>query len=146
MKKVLILLVLLLLLGGGGGAYYYFFVLTAEEVVEVEPPPPPPDIRFVDLSSIRIPVMRGGEVVNYVILDVSLETIGPENEEQATTLMPRLRNALLTDLMGYFAAVPVEDRLMVKGLKRRMQILSDRILGPGTVNDILIRNAFKQRG
>ena len=147
MKLIIILVFLLLVAAGGGGAYYYFFILSAEqdEMAE-EPPPPPPDIRFIEMDPLRIPVLRGGAVVNYVVLNITLETIGPDNEELATALIPRLTNAYLTDLNGYFATVPVEDRILVKAIKRRLQIIANRTLGPGTVSDVLIQNAFKQKG
>ncbi|WP_421878075.1 hypothetical protein [Pacificispira sp.] len=145
MKKLLLILLLLLILGGGG-AYYYFFMLAPQDESAEPPPPPPPDNRFVEMKSLRIPVMRGGVVVNYVVLHLTLETVGPDNEELTQSLLPRLRNAFLTDLHGYFATVSVEDRLMVKALKRRLQIISNRVLGPGTVNEVLIQKAFKQKG
>jgi len=146
MKKILLILIVLLLAAGGGGGYYYFFILAAEGEMAEEPPPPPPDIRFIEMDSLRIPVIRGGAVVNYIALTVSLETIGPDNEELATSLLPRLRNAFLTDLNGYFATVPIEDRIMVRSIKRRLLILCDRVLGPGVVSAVLIQNAFKQSG
>lgn len=148
MKLILILVFLLLIACGGGGAYYYFFILSAQthENAESAPPPTMPDIRFVEMDALRIPVLRGGAVVNYVVLNITLETIGPENEQLARALIPRLTNAYLTDLNGYFASVPVEDRILVKAIKRRLQIIANRVLGPGTVNDILIQNAFKQKG
>ncbi|MEQ8443494.1 MAG: hypothetical protein RIM33_12295 [Alphaproteobacteria bacterium] len=145
MKKILLILIILLLAGGGGGGYYYFFILAAEGEM-AEEPEPPPDIRFIEMDSLRIPVIRGGAVVNYVAITVSLETIGPENEEFAISLLPRLRNAFLTDLNGYFATVPVEDRIMVRSVKRRLMVLSERVLGPGVITDVLIQNAFKQSG
>jgi flagellar basal body-associated protein FliL len=144
-KKFLILLILMLLIGSGGGAYYYFFVLSAEDGMTEEAPPPPPDVRFVEMDALKIPVMRNGVVVNYVVLTVSLETIGPEHEERVQEYMPRLRNAFLTDLLGYFATVPVDDRIMVQAIKRRLNILSGRVVGEGVVNDVLIQNALKQK-
>ncbi|MBO6835796.1 MAG: hypothetical protein JJ881_06465, partial [Alphaproteobacteria bacterium] len=80
MKKLLLILLLLLILGGGG-AYYYFFMLAPQDESAEPPPPPPPDNRFVEMKSLRIPVMRGGVVVNYVVLHLTLETVGPDNEE-----------------------------------------------------------------
>ena len=145
MKKILILLILMFLLGGGGGGYYYFFVLATDTSDEPPPPPPAPDFRFVEMQPLRIPVIRGGAVVNYVVLNVTLETIGADNEEFATSLLPRVRNAFITDLNGYFAAVSVEDRILVKAIKRRLHIIANRTLGPGVVHDVLIQNAFKQR-
>lgn len=145
MKKFLLILLLLLIVGGGGG-YYYFFILAAEDEMAEPAPPPPPDNRFVEMKSLRIPVMRSGVVVNYVVLHLTLETVGADKEELALSLLPRLRNAFLTDLHGYFATVPVEDRLMVKALKRRLLIISNRVLGPGTVKEVLVQKAFKQKG
>ncbi|MAO93188.1 MULTISPECIES: flagellar basal body-associated FliL family protein [unclassified Hwanghaeella] len=145
MKILIIIVVVLVLLAGGGGGYYYFFVLPTQNDMAEPAPPPPPDTRLIELDPLRIPVIRGGVVVNYVILNVTLETIGPDNEAFAQKLMPRLRNAFLTDLNGYFAVVPVEDRILVKSLKRRMLVISGRVLGRGVVNDVLIQNAFKQK-
>lgn len=143
-KLILIFLVLLILGGGGGGAYYYFVMLPQAEPAE-PPPPPPPDLRFIEMESLRIPVLRGGAVVNYVILNVTLECEGADNEELAKSLLPRLRNAYITDLNGYFESVPVDDRVLTKPIKRRLQILANRTFGPGVVRDILIQNAFKQK-
>jgi hypothetical protein len=145
MKILIIIVVILVLLAGGGGGYYYFFVLPSQEGMAEPEAPPPPDTRLIELDPLRIPVMRGGAVVNYVILNVTIETIGPDNEAFATKLLPRLRNAFLTDLNGYFAVVPVEDRILVKSLKRRMLIICGNVLGQGVVNDVLIQNAFKQK-
>ena len=142
MKKTLILLFVVLLLGGGG-SYYYFFVMAAGDEIAKEPAPP--DLRFVELDALQIPVIRGGAVVNYVILTVSLETVGADNEERAREFLPRLVNNYITDLNGYFETVPVDDRIMVNPLKRRLRVIADRTLGPGVVSDILIKSAFKQR-
>ena len=146
MKKILLILIVLLLAAGGGGGYYYFFILAAEDEMAEEPPPPPPDFRNIDMENLTIPVIRGGAVVNYISLQLSLETIGPDNEELAISLLPRVRNAFITDLNGYFETVPVEDRIMIRSIKRRLLVLCDRILGPGVVSQVLIQGAFKQSG
>ncbi|MDF1750098.1 MAG: flagellar basal body-associated FliL family protein [Alphaproteobacteria bacterium] len=145
MKLLIIIVVVLILLAGGGGGYYYFFVLPTQDEIAEPVAPPPPDTRLIELDPLRIPVIRSGAVVNYVILNVTLETIGPENEAFIKKLMPRLRNAFLTDLNGYFAAVPVDDRILVRSLKRRMMIISGHVVGQGVVSDVLIQNAFKQK-
>ncbi len=145
MKILVIIVLLLLMVAGGLGGYYYFFILPNQDEMAEPPPPPPPDTRLVELDSLRIPVIRGGVVVSYVVLSVNLETIGPENEELTKSLLPRVRNAFITDLHGYFAAVPVENSIMVKDIKRRLMVLCSRVLGQGVVNDVLIQNAFKQK-
>lgn len=146
MKKLLFVLLLLILAGGGGGAYYYFFVLAAEDEMAEPEAPPPPDLRFVEMEQLYIPVIRGGVVANHVILVITLEVEGDDNEELARQLLPRLRNAYITDLSGYFETVPLDDRILVKAVKRRLRVLAERTYGPGVVRDVLIQNAFKQKG
>ena len=144
MKKLLFVLPLLLILAGGGGYYYFFILATGDEVAE-PPPPPPPDLRLIEMKQLLIPVIRGGAVVNHVVLFVTLEVEGQKHEDLARRLLPRLRNAYLTDLSGYFESVPVEDKIMVKAVKRRLHILAKRTYGPGVVRDVLIQSAFKQK-
>lgn len=148
MKKLILLLILVLLLAaGGGGAYWWFFlggldIPVAEQVEEPEQENKP---IFIDLESLTIPVIRGGAVAKYILLRVTLEVEDAAAEEQVKDRMPLLMDAYIRDLHHYFASIPINDKLNVRTVKRRMQRVSDRIVGPGVVSGILIQGAFEKK-
>lgn len=146
MKIVIILVVFLIVAGGaGGGAYWWFFMREEgepeEEVVDLGPPPV-----YLEMPSLTIPVIRGGAVARYIVLKVSLELVDKSMEEDVNERIPRLRDAFLRDLHGYFGTIPVGERLNVLPVKKRLAKVSRAVLGKGVVQDILITNAFSKDG
>lgn len=119
-KLILLLIVLLLLLGAiGGGAYYYFFKRptdeTATEEVVSEPLP-----EFEEIDSLSIPVIRNGSVKKFVLLKVAVELTDGDYRTRVQSYMPRLKDAYLRELHGYFATVPVDDPVNVRAVATRL--------------------------
>lgn len=145
MKKIIVILLLLIILGGaGGGAYWWFFMRGQdgmEEEVEEEVDLGPPPI-FVEIPALTVPVIRGGNVMRYIVLKISLEAADASAEQTIIERTPGLRNAYLRDLHGYFSTIPVSERLNVTPVKKRLGRVTKTILGRGLVKEILITNAF----
>jgi flagellar FliL protein len=149
MKKLVIILILLLLLGGGlgGGAYWWFFMDGASLVLGDAEPEPEPEIPriYVEMNALTIPVIRGGAVAKYILLQISLEVPDESAREEVIDRMPRLQDAFLRDLHAYFASIPLDSPLNVRTVKQRLQRIADRKVGAGIVDEVLIQGAFEKK-
>lgn len=146
MKKLIVLFVLLLLVLGGAGGGYYFFVMkkdtppeqmTKEEEQKAEP-------FFSSVDTITIPVIRSGAVKKYVSLQISLETYDKDRLEIINAQQPRIEDAFLRSLHGYFAETPINAPLNVRDVKVRLMKDCARLLGPDMVKDVLIQGAYER--
>jgi len=85
-KKLLIIgLVAGLLVGGGGAAGYFIIMLGGEEIEVLEeivekPAEELPDYQYARMDRLQLPLIYKGRVLNYTIMDVSMETIGNEDK------------------------------------------------------------------
>lgn len=145
MKLVIILVVALLVLGGGGGAAYFFFFAPQDEAAEVEPPPPPPPASH-SLGSLRVPVIQNGAVVRYIQLDLAARLKKPSLEagaERATLerFKPRLRDAMLRDLIAFFQFQPRGGAVPLDAIEERLTQLVNRRLGEALVDRVVIESA-----
>ena len=106
----------------------------------LEPP------RFVDVPPLVIPVFSGGDVAAQIQINVKLETVGTDNERQINRLLPRLNDAFLRDLYAFIPRLLREsDRLNVFVLKKRMQLIADKVAGPGVIESVLIQSVTDAR-
>jgi flagellar FliL protein len=72
---------------------------------------------------------------------VKLETSGGENESKLVRMMPRLSDAFLRDLFGALPRMLRNDeQLNVVVIKRRLQRVADKIVGPGLVDNVLVQS------
>ena len=151
-----IVLALIIALGAAGLVYFRIIpdftglIAPIEENVEPEPEPEEEqeevealvDPVFRDLSPFVIPVIENREVKkNFTIhlrLDVALG--------RSLDLDRRLSKLQAAYLQLLYSAVPeqarVRNTLDVRALKKRLQRISDKILGPGVVREVLISSVF----
>ena len=101
-KKLLIIGLLAGLLVGGGGAAGFFIMMpgdgeveVVEEVAEEEPEEELPDYQYARLDRLQIPVLYKDRVLNYTIMDVSIETIGNDDKLLVVKNILVVRDALL---------------------------------------------------
>lgn len=101
-KKLLIVGLLLGLLVGGGAAAGFFIMQAGdgaeeehvEEVVE-EKAPELPDYQYARMDKLNLPVFYKGRVLNYAVMNVSLETIGTEDKMVVVKNVIIIRDTLL---------------------------------------------------
>lgn len=101
-KKLLIVGLLAGLIFGGGGAAGFFILQSGddatehvEEVVVEEKKPELPDYQYARIDRLQLPVFYKGRVLNYTIMDVSMEVIGNEDKMLAIKNVLIVRDALL---------------------------------------------------
>ena len=98
--------------------------------------------RFIDMEPLNIPVFHEDSVAATVQIQLKLEAIGEENEEQINRLMPRINDAFLRDLHAFLPRLlKMEERINVVIIKKRLQIISERLMGPNLIHNILVQSA-----
>jgi len=101
-KKLLIVGLLAGLIFGGGGAAGFFILQSGndttehvEEVVVEEKKPELPDYQYARMDRLQLPVFYKGRVLNYAVMDVSMEVIGNDDKMLAVKNVLIVRDALL---------------------------------------------------
>ena len=97
--------------------------------------------RFIDVEPLNIPVFHEDRVAATVQIQLKLEAIGEENEEEIIRLMPRISDAFLRNMHAFIPRLlKKEERINVVIIKKRLQIISERLVGPNLINNILVQS------
>lgn len=106
-----------------------------------------PEIQFVQLDTMLLPVMDEQGISQVVTLVVSLEVADSETADQAKKLSPRLKDAFIQDMYGqlHHRALLRNGVLAVGAIKARMNHVSNKVLGEGQVNDVLLQVVQQRR-
>ena len=149
MKLIIIgVAALVVLLGGGFAALKALkigpFAPPASAATAAAPKLEPP--RFITVDPLVIPVFNGDQVAAQIQVTVKLETVGADNEQKLMKLLPKLSNMLYQDLYAFIPRLLREDdRLNVAVLRKRMQMVADKVAGPGVVDSVLIQSVTDTR-
>ncbi len=146
MKTAIILVVLLIVLGGGGYVGW-------QQMGESSSPSSAEgnggisffandDPRFVELDLLTAPFLRGGKFVKYVVLVVNLEVSNDDEVEEVRAVMPRLRDAFVTELHTIATMRNPEQKMLnIKRIKSRLLVSANEVMGEGVVHDVLVQLA-----
>lgn len=143
MVKMLPLVGLVLLLLGGAAAYWTLLPQQRAAAAAAKPPPPG---EFVALEPITMPVLRAGTVRRIVTIGITLE-LGPSGSPaDLAPRMPRLRDALITELQALLS-VDWPNGVVIDAdhARRRMVERCRRLLGDEAVANLLFREIFERR-
>lgn len=101
---------------------------------------------FVEMSPIILPIVDGGRVVQSVSIIVSVETVSPAVADRARALRPKLVDAFLTELYGLLNEREAirAGIVQVDVVKARLLIAAERVLGEGSVTDVLLQVVQQQ--
>ena len=143
MRTVMILMVVLLVLGGGG--YFGWQQFTA-----ASPEPGAPGVsgdlegqpRYVELDPLTAPFVRDGKFAQYVVLVVNLEVSDEDDVVKVREFLPRLRDALVTDLHTLATMRNPEQKVLnLVRVKSRLLANANDVLGEGVVRGVLVQLA-----
>lgn len=147
-KLILFALIGLFVLGGaGGGAFVFLSGNDTEAAAEDEPPviEKPPELAYIDLEPIFIQVKTGNGVLQNVVVELALEVeLGNAAETRIRAEMPRLYEAYLRALTDR----PLPSANSNSGdvepthIKNRIRAENLRLLGPGVVYDVVLKNMW----
>ena len=143
MKKIIIIVAIIIIIAGGAVGvlkWLQIWPFAPKAVVVKEAPPPPPPI-FVEMDPLLIPVFSGDKVAATFQIQFKLETTGKKNETKITELLPRLNDIFLRDLYVFIPRLLRKNQnIDVPVIKRRLQLLADKLAGKGVINAILIQS------
>ncbi len=148
MKRLVILIVIVLLLASGGGAAWWFLLreapTEATAAAEGEPAPEAKGAvrkRYIELGPMILPIIREGQVTLHLTVVLAVELVTPMPEVEVAGVQRPLRDAMLSELHAVYALRYIQEKGFDHPLVReRLTRASERILGPGSVKDILVRN------
>ena len=100
---------------------------------------------FYPLDPLIVPIFDDNKVVATIQIHVKLEVVGKDNMEKVSRLRPRISDALLRDLYGFLPRlIKSRNHVDVAILKQRLKIMTDRAIGEGIVQDVLIQSISDQ--
>ena len=148
-RLIFIVVAFLLMIGGVVGGLYYWGIDPlaklginlgiAPEVPAAKPTVAPP--AYVDFGLLLVPVIQDREVKHQAEMILRLR-VDPDRREMVGSQLPRLQAAFLEDMMGYLPlALRDASELDFPTIRSRLLAVSDRIVGPGAVKDVIIENA-----
>lgn len=106
-----------------------------EEVEEEEPP------RFVELEPLAVPIFQGEKVATTIHIQIKLETIGEDNSIKLGRAKARIRDSFLRELHAFIPRMLRKtERIDVLILKKRLQMVADRMMEKGLIQNILIQS------
>lgn len=149
-KKLLIIgLAAGLLVGGGIAAAYFLFLAPQKKAVaavEAPPPPPPPpeNTTFVKVDRVSAPLVHEGQVLGYVLLDLSLEVKGNANELLVAQRLPALKAAFLKEVTR--APIGKEGEPLIidfDALTNRLRQAANQELGKAAILRVLITQSTR---
>ncbi len=165
MKKIVIIIVgVILVLGATGGGLYAMGMLdgplgldheTAAEGEESSgsasgegtDAEQVSESLFVHFEPISAPVIASGRVKYQVILTLSLQVSNLAAKNDVNAVLPRLRDAMHTELFTQPIAVDVDTGTIdLADLKRRVLSLTREMVDGDGVEDILIVNVLRMGG
>lgn len=110
-----------------------------QEVSAPETPVETP--RFIDMDPLVIPIFAEDRVVAAIQIQLKLEAMGAANEAQVTRILPRLSDAFLRELYSFVPRlVQKGGQVDVLAIKRRLQMVADRVAGEGVVHSVLVQS------
>jgi flagellar basal body-associated protein FliL len=146
MKKAIIGVVVLLVLGGGG---YFGWLQMNKSTPEFgeqkgessffsndEP-------KFVELDLLTAPFVKGGgKFVQYVVLVVILEVASDDGVDEVRAVIPRLRDAFVTDLHTLATMRNPEQKMLnMPRIKSRLLASARKVMRSDTVRAVLVQLA-----
>ena len=149
--KLILFSILGILVVAGAGTGWFLFGTGDEQTVEVEDTPPvievPARLAYIDLRPLFIQVKTTDGRLQNVVVTLSLEVEeGSEHERRVERELPRLYEAYLQTLTERPIPGAVDGKVEVIHIKNRIRAENLRLLGPGTVYEVVLRNIWITEG
>ncbi len=143
MKKLVIAVAIMLMLAGATiSVLKWLGIGPFGDPAEVEATGTTPDepLHFVTMDVLVIPIFQGEKVAATVQIQLKLEATNLESASEIARLLPRLNDAFLRDLYGFIPRhLRKKERLDVALIKDRLQLVGDKVAGPGVIKSVLVQ-------
>lgn len=156
-RLLVIVFALIIAVGAGLGGLIHFGVLPdftgmvpvagqdqTTEDTEPAPPPRAPEPIFVSMDPLLIPVILDGEVQSSIYIAFRLQ-VAEGQQEEATFRLPQLRDVYMRALYDMVPKqMATRKTLDLRKLKARLKVITDRVLGEGVVEDVIVVSVFER--
>jgi len=116
------------------------FEVAATEKKEIDVGVPGDKPSFIDMDPIIIPLFQDDQVAGNIQLAVKLEIRSNDAYAEVRRFMPKLADVYLRDLYVYIPRYLIRaEQVDIAVIKARLKKLSDKVVGPGVVADILVQ-------
>lgn len=153
MRIIIIALVALLVLGGGGAGAYFYFMDSADASVGEEELADNHDnhkkdkghggghFEFVELDPLILPIVDNNGVNQVVSMVIALEVMETGKVGEVEKMTPKLKDAFIQDMYGVLNkhAALKGGVIQVGMIKKRLNKITDNVLGDDVVNDVLLQ-------
>ncbi len=150
MKKLVIAVAIMLMLAGATiSVLKWLGIGPFGDPAEVEATWTTPDepLHFVTMDVLVIPIFQGEKVAATVQIQLKLEATNLENASKIARLLPRLNDAFLRDLYGFIPRhLRKKERLDLALIKDRLQMVGDKVAGPGVIKSVLVQAVLENPG
>jgi hypothetical protein len=101
---------------------------------------------FFNIEPIVLPVIEGNRIPRQVGILITLELAQGHSAREAQDKDRQITDAFITELYRIYGWRSGDDRVVNERLiKERLQAAADRVLGPGVVHAILIRQLLEEQ-
>ena len=147
MNRIIIIIIAVVVIVACGGAVWYFFVQADAPSVEAkEEEDNLEQAEFVDIENLAISVIKGGRVIRYITISLSLEMKDKEAKKLGDLALPRLKDEIFRDLHSYFSMQkPEQTGINVAQVKARLMWAAERAIGRDKVRQIIIQGAYERK-
>jgi len=152
-KHILFSILGIAVIGAAAGGW---FVLGSgddakDSTAEVDDTPPvievPSELAYIDLQPFFIQVETGKGVLKNIVVTLSLEVEKDSDHERLVEReLPRLYEAYLRTLTDRPLPGAVDGNVEITHIKNRIRAENLRLLGPGKVYDVVLRNVWVTEG
>ena len=150
MRIFLIALGAIIALGGGGAGAYFYFGKSAEASLtenldehdkHAKSKKEPLYYEYVELDPLILPIVDKNGVSQTVSLVIALEVDSASTKSKIESIEPRLKDAFIQDMYGVLNkhAALKGGVIQVDMLKKRLNKISQRVIGKDKVNDVLLQ-------
>lgn len=138
---------LLLLAGGGAGAYFYMGKSEAsvgeapKAEKKVEGKEGEAAVTYIPMDTIILPIIGRDGISQTISMVVSLQVDDAAHAAAVKDALPRLADAFLSDMYGSLsqASAMQSGVIKVSMLKSRLTSITNKLLGDGMVNGVLLQ-------
>ena len=150
MRMIIMGVVALILLGGGGAGAYFFFMKPAEasageEVADAHEEKAESGhgeaAAFVELDPLILPIIDNDGVHQVVSMVVAIEVADAPTADKVKAMSPRLKDAFIQDMYGALNehAALKGGVIQVTAIKKRLNEVTNKVLGEGVAHDVLLQ-------
>ena len=154
MKKLVIALAILIMLAGGTVSILKYleigpFEKTAEQIAADAANPEVEKAksffekrpRYIEMDTIQVPVFQDNGVAGTIMINYKIEVMSLDDERKVAKSKRQVGDALIKDFSYYIPRTLRNNKTLdVTLIKYRIIMVTDRLLGKGTVTDALIQS------